>query len=111
MAKKLPPVHPGEILLEEFLKPMGITAYRVAKDLKIPANRVTSIVNEERAITADTAVLLGHYFGTSSEMWMNLQTRYDLRIAQRAAEATLDDLPRVSAKKLVAEATRAAKRA
>jgi addiction module HigA family antidote len=94
MSKKLPPVHPGEILREEFLKPLNLSAYRVAKDLKIPANRVTGIANEERAITADTAVLLGHYFGTSAEMWMNLQARYDLRVAQRAAAAKLGKLPR-----------------
>jgi addiction module HigA family antidote len=94
MGKKLPPVHPGEILREEFLKPLKLSAYRVAKDLKIPANRITGIVNEERAITAETAVLLGHYFGTSAEMWMNLQARYDLRLAQRAAAAKLSELPR-----------------
>jgi addiction module HigA family antidote len=94
MSKKLPPVHPGEILREEFLKPLNLSAYRIAKDLKIPANRVTGIVNEERAITAETAVLLGHYFGTSAEMWMNLQARYDLRVAQRAAAGKLSKLPR-----------------
>lgn len=94
MSKKLPPVHPGEILREEFLKPLELSAYRVAKDLDIPANRVTAILNEHRAITAETAVLLGHYFGTSAEMWMNLQTRYDLRIAQRAARVGLRKLPR-----------------
>jgi addiction module HigA family antidote len=60
---------------------LKLSAYRIAKDLKIPANRITGIVNEERSITADTA----HYFGTSAEMWMNLQARHDLRIAQRAA--------------------------
>jgi antitoxin HigA-1 len=76
---------------------MGVTAHGLAKDLKIPANRITGIVNEERAITADTAVLLGHYFGTSAEMWMNLQSRFDLRNSQRAAEATLSKLPRHAA--------------
>lgn len=94
MSKKLPPLHPGEILREEFLKPLKVSAYKVAKDLNIPANRVTAILNEQRAITAETAVLLGHYFGTSAEMWMNLQARYDLRIAQRAAAAGLRKLPR-----------------
>lgn len=94
MSKKLPPVHPGEILREEFLKPLDLSAYKVAKDLDIPANRVTGILNKQRAITAETAVLLGHYFGTSAEMWMNLQARYDLRIAQRAAGAGLRKLPR-----------------
>ena len=94
MSKKLSPVHPGEILREEFLTPLGLSAYKVAKDLNIPANRITGILNEQRAITADTAVLLGHYLGTSAEMWMNLQARYDLRIAQRAAAAGLRKLPR-----------------
>lgn len=94
MSKRLPPIHPGEILREEFLKPLKLSAYKVAKDLGIPANRITGIVNEQRAITADTAVLLGHYFSTSAEVWMNLQARYDLRIAQRAAAAQLRKLPR-----------------
>ena len=94
MSKKLPPIHPGEILREEYLEPLELSAYRVAKDLRIPANRITGIVNEERAITAETAVLLGHYFGTSAEMWMNLQARYDLRIAQRSAATKLRQLPR-----------------
>ncbi|HEY5567828.1 MAG TPA: HigA family addiction module antitoxin [Gammaproteobacteria bacterium] len=94
MSKKLPPVHPGEILREEFLKPLKLSAYKVAKDLNIPANRITGIINEQRAITAETAVLLSHYFGTSAEMWMNLQARYDLRIAQRAAATDLRKLPR-----------------
>lgn len=75
MSKKLSPVHPGEILREEFLEPLDLSAYRIAKDLKIPANRITGIINEERSVTAETAILLGHYFGTSAEMWMNLQAR------------------------------------
>ena len=94
MSKKMPPIHPGEILREEFLEPLDLSAYRVAKDLQIPANRISGIINEERAITAETAVLLGHYFGTSPEMWMNMQARYDLRIAQRSAAAKLRKLPR-----------------
>ena len=94
MGKKLPPVHPGEILREEFLKPLNLSAYRVAKDLEIPPNRITGIVNEERRVTAETAVLLGHYFDTSPDMWMNLQTRYDLRVAEREAAAHLRRLPR-----------------
>ena len=94
MNKKLPPIHPGEILREEFLKPLKLSAYKVAKDLGIPANRITGILNEQRAITAETAVLFGHYFETSAEIWMNLQARYDLRIAQRAAAAQLRKLPR-----------------
>jgi len=94
MSKKLTPIHPGEILREEFLEPLDLSAYRIAKDLKIPANRITGIINEERSVTAETAILLGHYFGTSAEMWMNLQARYDLRVAQRAAAAKLRKLPR-----------------
>ncbi len=94
MSKRLPPIHPGEVLREEFLKPLKLSAYKVAKDLGIPANRITGIVNEQRAITAETAVLLGHYFSTSAEIWMNLQTRYDLRIAERTTAAQLRRLPR-----------------
>ncbi len=94
MNTKRPPVHPGEILREEFLKPLKLSAYRIAKDLDIPANRITGIVNEQRAMTAETAVLLAHYFGSSAEMWMNLQARYDLRVAQRAAAAVLRKLPK-----------------
>lgn len=96
MTNTMKPVHPGEILRKEFLEPMGLSAYRVAKDLEIPANRITGILNEGRSMTAETAVLLGHYLDTSAEMWMNLQTRYDLRIAQRAKAAELRKLPRHS---------------
>lgn len=96
MSKKLAPVHPGEILREEFLVSLGLTAYRVARDLQVPPNRITGIVNEQRRVTAETAVLLGHYFGTSAEMWLNLQTRCDLRIAEREAAARLRKLPRCS---------------
>lgn len=94
MSKKLAPVHLGKILREEFLEPLELSAYRVAKDLQIPANRITGIANQKRAITAETAVLLGHYFGTSADMWMNLQTRYDLRIAERTNAEKLRKLPR-----------------
>ena len=77
------PIHPGEILQEEFLKPMGISINRLARDLDVPANRVSLIVNGARAITADTALRLGSYFGTSPEVWLNLQAVYDLRMIQR----------------------------
>src|SRR5579864_6179138 len=86
MAKKsgrLRPIHPGEILLEEFLKPMGISINRLARDLDVPANRMSLIVNGVRAITADTALRLGNYFGVSPELWLNLQAVYDLRVIQR----------------------------
>ncbi len=76
--RKLPPVHPGEILFEEFIKPLGITQYRVAKDIKVPARRINEIVHGQRAVTADTALRLSRYFGTSDRFWLNLQARYDL---------------------------------
>jgi len=74
-------VHPGEILREEFMVPMRLTAYRLAKDLRLAVPRVNEIVRERRAITADTALRLGRYFGTSAQLWMNLQARYDLLLA------------------------------
>jgi addiction module HigA family antidote len=81
--KLLEPIHPGEILLEEFMKPMGISINRLARDIAVPPGRVSAIVNGKRAITADTALRLGRYFGTSPDVWMGLQTDYELRIAQR----------------------------
>ena len=80
--KKLPPIHPGEILHEEFLEPMGISQYRLAKSLSVPARRINEIVLGKRAITADTAIRLARYFGTSPQFWMNLQGRYDLDVAE-----------------------------
>jgi addiction module HigA family antidote len=77
------PIHPGEILLEEFMKPMGISINRLARDLAVPPNRVSGIVNGVRAITADTALRLGKYFGVSPEMWLGLQAEYELRVARR----------------------------
>lgn len=79
----LEPIHPGEILLEEFMKPMGISINRLARDIAVPPGRVSAIVNGKRAITADTALRLGRYFGTSPEVWMGLQADYELRTAQR----------------------------
>lgn len=75
---KLPPIHPGEILLEEFLKPMGISQYQLAKDIGVPSRRINEIVHGKRAITPDTALRLSRYFGLSEPFWLNLQTRYDL---------------------------------
>ena len=80
MTEKFPPVHPGEILLEEFLKPRGISQYRLAKDINVPSRRINEIVHGERAISADTALRLSRYFGMSENFWMNLQARYDLEI-------------------------------
>jgi addiction module HigA family antidote len=91
MAKKLPPIHPGEILLEEFLRPLDISQYRVAKDINVPPRRINEIVHGKRAITADTALRLARYFDTTAQFWLNLQSRYDLelekdRLGKRLAE-------------------------
>ncbi|MGH7166348.1 MAG: HigA family addiction module antitoxin [Nitrospiraceae bacterium] len=81
MAKrKFPPVHPGEVLLEEFLKPLGMSQYRLAKDLHVPPRRINEIVHGLRSITADTALRLARYFETSDRFWLNLQARYDLEV-------------------------------
>jgi addiction module HigA family antidote len=80
MAKRLPPVHPGEILLQEFLAPMGISQYRLAKDINVPPRRINEIVHGTRAISADTALRLARYFGTSERFWLNLQAQYDLDV-------------------------------
>ncbi len=83
MAKeKLAPVHPGEILFEEFMKPLGISQYRVSKDIGVQARRINEIVHGKRAVTADTALRLARYFGTSEGFWMNLQSHYDLEKAK-----------------------------
>jgi antitoxin HigA-1 len=75
---KLPPIHPGEVLLEEFLKPLDITQYRLAKSLSVPPRRINEIVHGKRGISADTALRLAHFFGTSERFWMNLQISFDL---------------------------------
>jgi addiction module HigA family antidote len=77
---KLSPIHPGEILLEEFLEPMGISQYRVARDISVPPRRINEIVQGRRAITPDMALRLSRYFGLSERFWLNLQTRYDLEV-------------------------------
>ena len=78
--RKLPPIHPGEILNEEFLEPLKISQYRLAKALKVPPRRINEIVHGARSITADTALRLARYFGTSDRFWLNLQARYDLEV-------------------------------
>jgi len=78
---KLPPIHPGEVLLEDFMKPFGLSQYRLAKDIGVPALRISQIVRGKRSITADTALRLARYFGTSAEVWLRLQARYDLETA------------------------------
>lgn len=82
MKKKLLPVHPGEILLEEFMKPLGLTMNKLALDLRVPATRITEIVHGRRSISSDTALRLSVYFGTTPQFWMNLQATYDLEMAQ-----------------------------
>lgn len=82
---KMRPVHPGEILREEFLVPLGMSAHALALELRVPAPRINDIVRERRAITPDTALRLARYFGTTAQFWMNLQTSYDLKIAQRTS--------------------------
>ena len=80
MAKKMPPVHPGEILAEEFLAPLGMIQYRLAKGIGVPPRRINEIVHGTRALTADTALRLARFFGTSPEFWVNLQTHFDLEV-------------------------------
>ena len=87
---KIQPTHPGEILLEEFLKPLGISQYRLAKDIHVPARRINEIVHGKRAITADTALRLGKFFKTSPAFWLNLQTHYDLELHADKLEKELD---------------------
>lgn len=83
MTKRLPPVHPGEVLAEDFMKPLGLTQYRVAKDIGVAALRISQIVRGQRSITADTALRLARYFGTSPDVWLRLQAAYDLEVTQR----------------------------
>ncbi len=75
---KMPPVHPGEILMEEFLTPMGISQYRLSRDISVPPRRINEIVHGTRSVTADTALRLGRYFGVSPQFWLNLQSHFDL---------------------------------
>jgi addiction module HigA family antidote len=87
------PIHPGEILREE-LEILGVSAAELARQLNVPTNRITGILNEERAITADTALRLGHWFGTSAEMWLNMQKLYELRLAEQEKGAEIRKLPK-----------------
>lgn len=88
--KKIPPTHPGEVLEEEFLKPMGITKYRLAMTIHVPPQRIGEIIKGSRSITADTAIRLALYFKTSAEFWLGLQMRYDLEKAQDSLHDTLE---------------------
>ena len=85
-----PPIHPSEILLEEFLKPMGLSQYRLAKDIGVPAMRISKIVNQERGISADTALRLARYFDMSVEFWTGIQTHYELEKAKMALSNRLE---------------------
>ena len=80
--ERLSPIHPGEILLEDFMKPLGLSQYRVAKDIGVPALRISQIVRGQRSITADSALRLARYFGTSAAVWLRLQARYDLEVTE-----------------------------
>ena len=91
MTKLLAPVHPGEVLKEEFMKPLGLSANALARVIRVPPNRISAIVNAERAITADTALRLAKALGTTPDLWLNLQKRYDLDCARDAAK----DLARI----------------
>ncbi|MFI5212935.1 MAG: HigA family addiction module antitoxin [Gemmatimonadales bacterium] len=93
--KRLAPVHPGEILFEEFLKPLALTQYRLAKGLNVPARRINEIVHGTRAVSADTALRLARFFGTSERFWLNLQTGYDLEIERDRLKARLSKEVRV----------------
>jgi antitoxin HigA-1 len=88
-----PAIHPGEILAEE-LSEIAITPTELARQLRVPANRITQIVNGKRAVTGDTALRLGHWFGTSAQFWLNLQSAYDIRVAERSAGAQIRRLPK-----------------
>lgn len=92
MTELLDPIHPGEILLEDFMKPLGISINKLAREIGVPPGRISSIVNGKRSITADTALRLGTYFNVSPEIWLNLQADYDLRIARRTTELHITPL-------------------
>jgi addiction module HigA family antidote len=95
--REFPPIHPGEILLEEFLKPMDISQYRVAKDISVDPRRINEIVHGKRSISADTALRLGRFFGTSARFWLNLQSHYDLEREEMELGDRLEDEVKVLA--------------
>ncbi len=98
-AKLLPSIHPGEVLREDLLVPLGISANRLARDLRVPVTRISEIVNGRRGIAADTALRLARYFGSTARFWMNLQAAYDLEVAERKESANIERevLPRPTA--------------
>ena len=91
-AATMPPIHPGEVLMEEYLEPMGITQHRLAMAIGVPPRRINEIVHGKRRITADTALRMARYFGTSERFWMNLQGRYDLEVERDRLVDTLDEI-------------------
>ena len=91
MAKKvMNPIHPGEILMEEFLEPLGVSQYRLAKDISVPPRRINEIVHGKRSVTADTALRLAKFFGTTERFWLNLQVRYDLEVEKDRLSGVLE---------------------
>jgi addiction module HigA family antidote len=88
--KKMTPIHPGEILFEEFLKPLGISQYKLAKDISVPPRRINEIVQGKRSISADTALRLARHFGLSERFWLNLQSRYDLEVEKDKLDMRLE---------------------
>ena len=88
--KKVPPIHPGEILFEEFLKPLGISQYRLAKDISVPPRRINEVVHGKRSITADTALRLSRYFKLSERFWLNLQARYDIEVEKDKLDGKIE---------------------
>ena len=94
--KKMPPIHPGKLLLEEFLGPLEVSQYRLAKEIMVPARRINEIVHGKRGITADTALRLARFFGNSAQFWMNLQTHYDLETERDRLEDQLNEMAPLS---------------
>lgn len=90
-AKTMEPIHPGEILSEEFLKPLNVSQYRLAKDISVPARRINEIVHGKRSVTADTALRLSRYFGLSERFWLNLQSRYDLEAEKDRLKGRIEE--------------------
>jgi addiction module HigA family antidote len=95
---RISPVHPGEILMQDFLEPMGISQYRLSKDISVPPRRINEIVHGKRAVTADTALRLSRYFGVSERFWMNIQVRYDLEIYKDKLKRSLEKEVKVLAR-------------
>ncbi len=95
MTRKLPPIHPGAVLDEDFMTPLGLSATKLGRILGVPANRISEIVRGRRGITGDTALRLGQYFGVAAQFWLNLQNRYDLDCAEDAAGDEINRIPRL----------------